>query len=42
MNPDIIATRAIYNFVNGNSYTRHLPYYLGLLPYELYVCQGCI
>ena len=40
MNPDVIATRAIYNFVNGNSYTRHLPYYLGLLPYELYVLPG--
>ena len=24
MNPDVIATRAIYNFVNGNSYTRNL------------------
>jgi len=40
MNPDLIATRAIYNLVNSNPYTRQLPYYLGLLPYELYVLPG--
>ena len=40
MNPDLIATQAIYNFVNSNQYTKHLPYYLGLLPYEMYVLPG--
>jgi len=40
MNPDLIATQGIYNFVNSNQYTKHLPYYLGLLPYEMYVLPG--
>ena len=37
---DIAITEGIYNFVNNNNLTRELPYYLGLLPYEIYVLPG--
>ena len=40
MNVDLAATTAIYNFVNNNRFIRPLPYYCGLLPYELYVLPG--
>lgn len=40
MNIDLLATQTIYNAINGNNFTQQLPYYLGLLPYELYVLPG--
>ena len=40
MNIDKKLTELIYNGVNGNKYLQQLPYYLGLLPYELYVLPG--
>ena len=40
MNVDLAATTAIYNFVNNIRFIRPLPYYCGLLPYELYVLPG--
>ena len=30
----------IYSLVNSNNFIRNIPYYLGLLPYELYVIPG--
>ena len=40
MSIDFQATQMVYNLVNHNSFIRELPYYLGLLPYELYVLPG--
>lgn len=40
MNIDLKITQVIYNLVNGNKFLKQLPYYLGLLPYELYVLPG--
>lgn len=33
-------TRAIFNFLNSNNTISQIPYYLGLIPYELYVLPG--
>ena len=40
MNLDLEITSIIYSFVNNNRFVKQLPYYLGLLPYELYVLPG--
>ena len=40
MNLDLELTSLIYNVVNGNSFTKQIPYYFGLLPYEFYVLPG--
>lgn len=40
INIDKKITELIYNSVNSNKYIQQLPYYLGLLPYELYVLPG--
>ena len=40
MNLDLELTSLIYNVVNSNSFTKQIPYYCGLLPYELYVLPG--
>jgi membrane-associated phospholipid phosphatase len=37
---DATITRAIFNFLNTNNTVAQIPYYLGLIPYELYVLPG--
>jgi hypothetical protein len=37
---DYTITKSIYNVVNNNKYVNPLPYYLGLVPYEIYVLPG--
>lgn len=37
---DKLVTNVIYKLFNNNPYISSLPYYLGLLPYELYVLPG--
>jgi len=37
---DLQVTRKIFEWVNTNKVTKSIPYFLGLLPYEIYVLPG--
>jgi len=37
---DFLATKAVYDLFNSNSVLKQLPFYLGLMPYEIYVLPG--
>lgn len=37
---DYTVTKTVYNALNSNKYMASLPYWLGLLPYEMYVLPG--